>query len=123
MRFKWLTTRSAYLIIVPLLFVGSILAYWLPSEHRLRAGTVLLGLVITRYVAMWLHQHAYLFATAKDGLSKTESAERRLTFLFECQMDDLNAMGSRHKPIHVKLDESALVAHLVSNLQRLESDG
>ena len=115
MKLKWLTTRSAYLAIVSILGAASIAAFWLPSEHRLRAGTVLLGFVVTRYVAMWLHQYAILFASPKKGLSKTEAAERRLIWLFECQMDDPNAMGSSHKPIHIKLDDI--------DLRRIGPDG
>lgn len=99
---KWLTTPSAYLVIVPILAALSIAAFWLPSEHRLRLGTVLLGFLVTRYVAMWLRQHAYLFASSKEAQSKAEVWDMRLSYLFESYMDDINAMGSQHKPINIR---------------------
>ena len=52
---------------------------------------------------------------SKEGLSRAEMAERRLTFLFESYLDDLNAMGSHHKPMHIKLDEF--------DLRRIQPDG
>ena len=102
---KWLSTRSAYLIIVPLLAAGSIATIWLSPEARLKAGTVLLGLVITRYVARWLHQYSDLFVSPKEGLTRVEKLERRLIWLFESHLDDTNAMGVSHKPVHIKLAE------------------
>ena len=102
---KWLSTRSAYLVIVPTFFAASIAMAWLPEGARLRVATVLLGLVITRYVAMWLHQYAGLFTGSRENSSKAEMTERQLSYLFESHMDDINAMGSSHKPIHVKTDD------------------
>ena len=67
---KWLSTRSAYLVIVPTFFAASIAMAWLPEGARLRVATVLLGLVLTRYVAMWLHQYASLFGDVQGRLEQ-----------------------------------------------------
>ncbi|MDE0495018.1 MAG: hypothetical protein OXH54_13835 [Acidimicrobiaceae bacterium] len=99
--FKWLITRSAYLAIVSILVTASIASYWLPPDHRIRAGTVLLGLVITRFVARWLSKYAELFVAASTNASMSEALERRLRFLLECQLEK-QPRGSHGSPIYIK---------------------
>lgn len=112
--FKWLTTRSAYLAIVSILIALSIASYWLPPDHRIRAGTVLLGLVITRFVARWLSKYAMMFASASNNASMSQALERRLRFLLECHLERA-PRGANANPVHIKLNHS--------DLQRIRAGG